>query len=158
LQSDRTRAIDVIVAVITAKGEIKMNDVTENANGEATATPGERTPVKRPSVAPRARNVAPSKGKSGKQQAAPVKKANKVAKSAKSAKNTGSARQGSKTAKFLDLLKRSGGATGAELMKATGWQAHSVRGFISGVLTRKMGLSVTSTKAEDGVRRYSLKS
>jgi hypothetical protein len=42
-------------------------------------------------------------------------------------------------------------------MKATGWQAHSVRGFLSGALGKKMGLMVTSTKAEDGERRYSVK-
>ena len=42
-------------------------------------------------------------------------------------------------------------------MKATGWQAHSVRGFMSGALGKKMGLAVTSTKAEDGERRYSVK-
>ena len=42
-------------------------------------------------------------------------------------------------------------------MKATGWQAHSVRGFMSGVLGKKMGLTVTSTKAEDGEHRYSVK-
>ena len=43
-------------------------------------------------------------------------------------------------------------------MKATGWQAHSVRGFLSGALGKKMGLTVTSTKAEDGERRYSVTS
>ena len=43
-------------------------------------------------------------------------------------------------------------------MKATGWQAHSVRGFLSGALGKKMGLTVTSTKAEDGERRYSITS
>jgi hypothetical protein len=42
-------------------------------------------------------------------------------------------------------------------MKATGWQAHSVRGFLSGALGKKMGLTVTSTKAEDEERRYSVK-
>jgi hypothetical protein len=39
-------------------------------------------------------------------------------------------------------------------MKATGWQAHSVRGFISGSLTKKMGLKVESIKREDGERAY----
>ena len=101
-------------------------------------------------AAKRARNVAPKKGKSGK-KASPAKKAPKRAKKA-----TG-ARDGSKTTKVLDLLKRPGGATGKELMKATGWQPHSVRGFLSGTVGKKMGLAVTSTKSEDGERNYSIK-
>ena len=108
-------------------------------------------------VGAHARHVATSKNKRAK-PAARAKKANKPAKSAKSRKKGASSRQGTKTAKFLDLLKRAGGATSADLMKATGWQAHSVRGFISGVLGKKMGLRVASTKAEDGERRYSFKS
>ena len=42
-------------------------------------------------------------------------------------------------------------------MKATGWQAHSVRGFLSGTVSKKMGLAVTSLKGEDGDRTYSVK-
>jgi hypothetical protein len=42
-------------------------------------------------------------------------------------------------------------------MKATDWQPHSVRGFISGTLGKKMGLTVASVKGEDGERRYSIK-
>ena len=91
-------------------------------------------------------------------KATPAKKAPKGAKGAKPAKKESAAREGSKTAQILDLLKRPGGATLAEIMKATGWQAHSVRGFISGTLGKKMGLSVTSTKGEDGERSYSVKS
>jgi hypothetical protein len=41
---------------------------------------------------------------------------------------------------------------------ATDWQAHSVRGFISGTLGKKMGLTVLSTKAENGERTYSIQS
>ncbi len=78
-------------------------------------------------------------------------------KSPKSAKKVTGARPGSKTAKVLGLLRSSGGATLKELRKATGWQAHSVRGFLSGALGKKMGLTVTSTKAEDEERRYSVK-
>jgi uncharacterized protein DUF3489 len=44
-----------------------------------------------------------------------------------------------------------------ELLKATGWQAHSVRGFLSRAIGKKMGLAVTSTKTEDGERSYSVK-
>ena len=41
--------------------------------------------------------------------------------------------------------------------KASGWQAHSVRGFLSGTVGKKMGLTVVSTKGEDGERSYSVK-
>ena len=67
------------------------------------------------------------------------------------------ARDGSKTATVVGLLERKGGATLAEVMKATGWQAHSVRGFVSGTLGKKMGRTVESTKREDGERLYQLK-
>jgi hypothetical protein len=57
----------------------------------------------------------------------------------------------------LSLLKRSGGATLKDLMKATGWQAHSVRGFLSGTLKKKQGRTLTSTQGENRERRYSVK-
>ena len=44
-----------------------------------------------------------------------------------------------------------------ELMKATGWQPHSIRGFLSGTVGKKMALTVTSIKAEDGERSYAIK-
>jgi len=66
-------------------------------------------------------------------------------------------RAGSKTRKLLALLQRPQGAGIKELLKVTGWQPHSVRGFISGVVVRKMGLPVTSTKAESGERRYAIR-
>lgn len=68
----------------------------------------------------------------------------------------GAGRDGSKTAKVLDLLRQSKGATLKEIMKATGWQPHSVRGFISGALGKRMGLTVESTKRDDGERLYKL--
>ena len=60
-------------------------------------------------------------------------------------------------AKVLDLLKRDGGATTKELLKVTGWQPHSLRGFLSGTVGKKMGLTVVSAKGEDGERSYSVK-
>jgi len=60
----------------------------------------------------------------------------------------------SKQQRSLDLLARRDGATLAELVAATEWQPHSVRGFLSGTVKKKLGLSVTSTRDEDGVRRY----
>lgn len=59
-----------------------------------------------------------------------------------------------KTAKILALLRRPNGTTINELCKATGWQAHSVRGFLSGTVRRKLGLKVTAETNDKGIRRY----
>lgn len=96
-------------------------------------------------------HVAPKKAKPGK-KASPKKNAPKGGKTV-----DGAARDGSKTARILDLLKRPSGVTSKELLKITGWQAHSVRGFLSGTVGKKMGLTVTSAKGEDGERSYSVK-
>ena len=63
-------------------------------------------------------------------------------------------REFSKKAIVLDLLRRKDGATMAEIAKATDWQNHSIRGFISGTLGKKMGLTVESAKNEAGERTY----
>ncbi len=63
-------------------------------------------------------------------------------------------RPGTKQALLIDLLKRKKGATMEKIVAATGWQAHSVRGAISGALKKKLGLAVTSEKPGDGPRRY----
>ena len=67
------------------------------------------------------------------------------------------AQRGSKKAKILALLRRPNGASLDQLLKATGWQAHSVRGFLSGELKKRMGLRVLSAKKDD-VRTYRLTS
>ena len=60
----------------------------------------------------------------------------------------------SKKERVLAMLKTNGGATLGQIMAATGWQSHSVRGFLSGTIGKKMGLTVESTKREDGERVY----
>jgi hypothetical protein len=59
-----------------------------------------------------------------------------------------------KAGMMLTLLRRPRGATVAELSKATGWQEHSVRGYISGTLKKRKGLEVLSEKDGKGARRY----
>jgi hypothetical protein len=63
-------------------------------------------------------------------------------------------RSGSKGLAILTLLRREQGATLAEMQAATGWQAHSVRGYLSGTLKKKQDLTIISAKAEDGSRCY----
>ena len=94
------------------------------------------------------------------QQAAPAAlkkaKATKQATAKSDAAGAKGAREGSKKAIVLDMLKRPDGVTLADIMSATDWQAHSVRGFISGSLGKKMGLTVESFKRPDGTRAYKL--
>jgi hypothetical protein len=52
------------------------------------------------------------------------------------------------------MLQRPEGATLEGLMKATGWQAHSVRGFLSATVGKQMELKVDSSKRDDGQRLY----
>lgn len=59
-----------------------------------------------------------------------------------------------KGATILELLRRKEGATLADLTKATGWQSHSVRGYLSAQIGKKMDLKLESTKSEDGQRLY----
>lgn len=65
-------------------------------------------------------------------------------------------REGGKNAKILELLRRPKGVTLHDLTAATGWQAHSVRGFLSAEVGKKMGLKLRSTKREDGLRVYAI--
>jgi hypothetical protein len=72
----------------------------------------------------------------------------------KATKQPKEARSGSKKEIVLKLLRREQGATLAEIAKATGWQNHSIRGFLSAQVGKKMGLKVESTKSEAGERTY----
>jgi hypothetical protein len=96
-----------------------------------------------PTAAPQAAPAAPKKAK-----------ATKEAKANGDATGPKGAREGSKKAIVLDMLRRPEGATLSDIQAATGWQAHSVRGFLSGSLGKKMGLNIESLKTSEGARAY----
>ena len=65
-------------------------------------------------------------------------------------------RESSKEAMVIEMLRRAEGATIAQIMAATGWQAHTCRGAFAGALKKKRGLTITSEKTEDSARVYRL--
>jgi transposase len=82
-------------------------------------------------------------------------KATKRASSKAAAKSSSKApRATSKQARLIEMLRRSEGATLNEIVKALAWQAHTVRGAISGALKKKLGLKVESEKVVDRGRVY----
>lgn len=105
------------------------------------------------STAKPARRVAPGK-KQAKKVPAKRKQRDTARVGAKRAAQ--GSENGSKKAHVLELLARKEGATLTEIMKATGWQAHTVRGFISGALIKKSGLAVESFRNDAQERCYRL--
>lgn len=83
----------------------------------------------------------------------PARKARTGATGAKTTARRG-IREGTKQAKVLDLLRRPEGATIAQMVKATGWQPHTVRGALAGALKKRLGLEIKSGKPEGGERVY----
>ena len=95
----------------------------------------------------------------GGQEAAPAAgdtpaKAKKAATGRNGANAPRKARTGTKQALVVEMLRRSEGATVDQIMEATGWQRHSVRGAFAGALKKKLGLAVTSEKVEGRGRIY----
>jgi hypothetical protein len=140
----------------------KTTETTTTTKATA-ATPGTQDAPQSATTAKVAKTSKNAPNAKGARKTATVKSAKPATKTAakknkpaaKKATGTGSIpREYSKKAIVLDLLRRKEGATMAAIAKATGWQNHSIRGFVSGTLTKKMGLAVESSKNEAGERVY----
>ena len=66
-------------------------------------------------------------------------------------------REGTKQALLIEMLKRPKGATIDEIVTATGWQSHTVRGAMAGALKKKLGLTIASEKVETRGRVYRIR-
>ena len=128
-----------------------MTDANAEKDTADKSSPPEAGSARKPARAPQTRPVAPKKSKT-------AKKATKRKQARKSQKDAKTARTGTKKEKLIALMQRSAGATLGELIKVSGWNGNSVRGFISGQLGKKMNLKVTSNKREDGQRVYQITS
>jgi len=178
--TDRKTAATRIWKAIQSLGDATPDEAALEADVPASeaakqTTPPELTPeiAPDPHRTPTAENVeveadaAPSEPEANVSQQTPdvareapnaTKKATREKKTPMGEPKPKGTREGSKTETVLTLMKRDGGVTLKGIMEATGWQAHSVRGFISGTLGKKMGLTVVSAKAESGERTYTLAS
>ena len=118
-----------------------QHTAAEVAEAGAPVTPGKTA----------AKKVAGQKKRAPK--GAKTAKSRKPVKAAKKTARKDGPRQQSKGATILELIRRAKGASLAEIMEATGWQAHSVRGFIS-TAGKKPGVRIESQKNDTGARLY----
>jgi len=79
-----------------------------------------------------------------------------LAKRSAAASSKSSARSATKHDRIIAMLRTSAGATIASLVTATEWQQHSVRGFLAGVVRKKLGLNLVSEQTDKG-RVYRIK-
>jgi hypothetical protein len=126
-----------------------MTDANAEKDTADKSSPPEAGSARKATRAPQTRPVAPKKSKT-------AKKATQRKRALKTQKDAKTARTGTKKEKLIAMMQRSEGATLAELIRASGWNGNSVRGFISGQLGKKMKVKVTSNKREDGQRVYRL--
>jgi len=129
-----------------------MNPVTDEKQATSTApavaeTGRTKQQTAKPKVA--RKNATPSKKGKQAKQAKPAKKAAAAKKPAKAAE------RGNMKAEVIAMMKRPKGVTLAEIMQATGWQKHTVRGFVS-ILGSKGGHTIESTKNAAGERTYGI--
>jgi hypothetical protein len=110
-----------------------------------------------PSIA-KSRNLktAASKKRSVKSRATARRKVTSAAATAKAPPKSDEPKveRVTKQERLLTLLSQAEGASIEEMMQATDWQQHSVRGFLAGTVKKKLGFPLTSLKPNDGVRRY----
>ncbi|MBX9432552.1 DUF3489 domain-containing protein, partial [Ralstonia pseudosolanacearum] len=72
----------------------------------------------------------------------------------KDARKAPRTRENSKQAQVIAMLRHPEGATISEICKATGWQAHTVRGAFAGTFKKRLGLTIVSEKSAGGERVY----
>jgi hypothetical protein len=151
----RTRAVEIWNSFAGISPFTDLTPVKKFTNRKVAAERiWEAIQVLSTNIAKLATHVAPAKGKRNK-NAKQGKRRHTVRAAAKN--TVKSAGEGSKKCDVIDLMRRSQGATLAEIMELTGWRAHTVRGFVSGTLIKKLSLNVESFRSNENERTYRVK-
>lgn len=131
--------------IITDAGRaaVAITTKTDEGRGQPVPEPEREPPATADAVADEGADTASDDDLAGDQPAP----------SEAPAPEAGQRSAGGKLGKLVELLQRSSGATLEEMVAATGWRAHSVRGAMSGSLKKKLGLTIDSAKT-DGTRVY----
>jgi hypothetical protein len=141
----RLQPTESTMALTTETSSNETNDTHATAGGRALATTESKAKAGR-------------NGKAGASSAAEAagspRKDAAVGKTIKSKAKPPAQAAETKTSIVVKKLKSPKGVTIDILMEATGWQAHSVRGFLSAVVKKKLGLTLANDVGKDGVRRY----
>jgi Protein of unknown function (DUF3489) len=124
---------------------IEVEDFADAPDNKATVRPNEVVAAKTAAETKSSERPGRAKRSSAKKAAAPSAKATKP--------SPGHRDPHSKQDQIVALLRQPGGATLDTLVKATGWQKHSVRGFLAGTVRKKLKLPLLSEKI-DGIRTY----
>ena len=124
---------------------IEVEDVADAPDNRATGSRDEVATANTPAETKSSERPGRAKRSSSKKAAAPTAKATKA--------SSGRPSPDSKQNRVVALLRQPGGATLDVLVNATGWQKHSVRGFLAGTVRKKLKLSLISEKV-DGIRTY----
>jgi hypothetical protein len=124
--------------------ETSINEADAVAGGAAAATDNRTTPGRKGK--PEAKRALKTTDGSGKAAEGKIKPKTKSVAAAET-----------KASIVIKKLNSPKGVTIDALMRETGWQAHSVRGFLSAVVKKKLGLKLVNEIGKDGVRRYRIK-
>jgi hypothetical protein len=145
------RAKAVAPAKRVSNAEAAGKPVAKRRRGETAAAATAITAINDPAAAATGIALRPAPQPKSGSRGEPVSRRSPSAAGTSAAETSG---RTSKKEACLSLLRRADGASIGELMEATGWQAHSVRGFLSGQVRKRLGLALTSTSADEGSRRY----
>src|SRR5260370_38775069 len=130
---------------LAAKEKLSMSNVTIDAEKTPAAAAQPSETQAKPNKA--TKGAKPSKKAKSTKQAKPAKKGAKKAAAKPAAERT------NKKAEVIAMMKRAKGVTLAEIVESTGWQKHTVRGFVS-LLGSKGGEKIESSKNAAGERVY----